>query len=301
MAKQQTADALRQAENNIVIEGILAEKDLKVSIKDGTEAIIGTLTIETAPSSIHVVNVYCNKMKKNGEGETPAYAGLTTVMNEYKSIAMVGKEEADKVRITMGQISLNDFISQDNLKSYVRYSTNYINRLRVGEEFNPRAEFIVEMAVDKKVREVKNGEETNRLKLTGIVPLFNGTVIPLDFVVVGEPAINVIEDNFNIGDTVKIWGSIVNTATSTVTEKTGLLGNVKKEVKTTYVREMVMEDGDKVAEGSEFDVALIRKAMAERQVYLDTLKNKKSEGDTSGAKKGFTVNKENTPKKNLPF
>lgn len=102
---------LKQAENRGKIEGILLETNLKYGSfeKNGqkVDTVGGEITVEVdkevngAPVTYQIpVSLYAQKYKKDGKTLNPAYTSIETVMKEYKSVAAVGREEADRVRIT---------------------------------------------------------------------------------------------------------------------------------------------------------------------------------------------------------
>ena len=116
---------LREVTNNVKIEGILSEVDLKYGsyVKDGK-------TVETIGGQIKVrvnqvvngeeqhleipVHMFSNKLTKKGT-VNPSYTSIETVMNDYVSIAAAGGEAgADKVRITRGKVTVNEYYNQQN-------------------------------------------------------------------------------------------------------------------------------------------------------------------------------------------
>ena len=97
---------LRQADAKVVVEGYVSEKDLNiVRGDDGINSIRGSLTVKTSEDNFVRFSVIC-KEKTNRGTENKAYAGLVTVMNEYKSIADVGAEEADYINKQLKRGSL---------------------------------------------------------------------------------------------------------------------------------------------------------------------------------------------------
>ena len=116
---------LRQADAKVTVAGIVSDKKLEMTTKDGVRTIEGTLTIKTADTNFVQMRVRCSDKKKDGS-ENKTFAGVMTVMNEYKSIADVGEDEADRVRAS-GQI--NVFRSNNNGNEIVSYTSNFFNRI----------------------------------------------------------------------------------------------------------------------------------------------------------------------------
>lgn len=278
MAEQST---LRQAENEVVVEGILQEVKLdERTTNDGQEFIGGEINIEVSEGEIHTFRVFSFKHKKDGT-ESGIYKGLKTVKDEYVSVAKVGKEQADKVRVTAGQLGVNDYVGGDGqVKSYPQLSTNFINRVQANDEFDPKAEFEVELVVQSVVEETdKEGEETGRVKLKGFVPQYGGAIAPLEFVAEGEGA-EYIRDSYEKGNTVKIYGDIVNKVEITKIQQEVGFGKPKEKIKRNFTREYLITGGSEPYEEENknaYDLKVIKKALTEREVYLEGLLQKAEE------------------------
>lgn len=309
MTENQTA--LREAANSAVIEGVLAELRLEVRDINEKEAITGEIDVKTGEDSIHTLRVFAYRYNKEGK-ESGIYKGLKTVMDEYKSIASHGVDEADKVRITQGKIGLNEYYVQDELKSFPQLSTNFINRLKPTDEFNPRAQFELEMYVHSVVDEIKNEEETGRAILKGYVPLYGGKVIPFSLIVADAAAVDYVKNNYETGSTVTVYGDIVNSIKIKRIEIEVGFGKPQEKITSTTVREYVVTGGSVPMDEDDpkaYKQEAIRKALTEREIYLNELKNKnKDDKQKNNTKKGFdtkTTAKPNNSKTinvdDLPF
>lgn len=296
-----TENTLRQADNRVTIEGVLLEKRLDFNTINGKEAITGELDIETAENEVHTVRVFSYKLKQDGS-ENGIFKGLNTVKEEYKSVADVGREQADKVRVNGGQIGFNEYYGQDGqLRSFPQLSTNFVNRVQTGDVFSPKAEFEVEIVVKVISDEIKNEEETGRSKVTGFIPLYGGRVIPFDFVVTKEGS-DYVQSNYEPGQTVKVYGDIVNFKETKEILVEVAFGKPQKKTTSNTIREYLITGGSEPydeEEGKSYDIETIKKALTEREIYLEELKNKKSEPlKSEPTKSGFDTK----PKKNvLPF
>lgn len=297
---------LREALNEVFIEGILKEKTLELATINvqgrKADVIRGELVISDKENSEHRVRVFANKLTKEGK-ENSVYKGLKTVMDEYVSVAEALKlgqtaEAADKVRITKGKIGLNEYYTPNGeLRSFPIVTTNFVNRVKDGT-YNPKAEFSLEFYFDNILPEIKDNEETGRLIVKGIVPVYGGEVIPLTFIVADEDAVNYIQTNYEKGKTGKVWGELVNTVEITKIVEQGF-GKAKEKIVTKIINELVITGGeeDQYDEDDErsYSTDLIKKAMAERDIKLDELlKNSKDNGKK--------IKTNNTPvKKELNF
>ena len=119
---------LRLAENEVQVTGILTEKELNESMDKNNQPVIkGTVTIKTSDLNFVKINVYASKYTKD-KRENPAFTGLQTVINEYKSVAEVGTEEATRLSVRKGQLQFRTFAGRDgNIVNAMQYSSNYFN------------------------------------------------------------------------------------------------------------------------------------------------------------------------------
>jgi hypothetical protein len=164
-----------------------------------------------------------------------------------------------------------------------------VNRVSANDKFEPKAEFEVELFVHSVSDEIKNDEETGRAILKGYVPLFNGSVIPLQFVVDKDGA-DFVKDNYEPGKTVKVFGEIINRVEIKKTEEKVAFGKPKEKISRNIVRELLVTGGyDPYEEDSSkvFDPKLIKAALTEREIYLENLKNKKKEEPKKEEKPAF--------------
>lgn len=114
---------LRQAENKVRIEGILSEINLKYGsfVKNGVtvDNIGGNIkvlvhqTINNEDVTLEIpVYMFATKFTNAGK-PNPAYESIQTVMTEFVSIASgAGEAGADKIRITNGNIRMNEYYNQ---------------------------------------------------------------------------------------------------------------------------------------------------------------------------------------------
>lgn len=228
---------LRQADAKVTVAGIVSDKKLEMKTENGVRTIEGTITIKTSDTNFVQMRVRCADKKKDGT-ENKAFAGVMTVMNEYKSIADDGADEADRVR-TSGQINL--FRSNNNGNEIVSYTSNFFNRIKANQEFEPKAEFEIEMYIKSLVPEMnKEGEETGRYKIVGWIPTFNG-IEPLELFVPEELA-DVVSNTYEPKQTARFYGEIVQNVTYETIERPMAFG-VKKETKANFINELVVTGG----------------------------------------------------------
>ncbi len=276
---------IRQAENKVYIEGTVNEKRIEYKEIDGKDAITGELDIKTGEHSIHTVRVFSYRLTKEGK-ESSIYKGLETVMNDYKTIAADGVENADRIKISGAQLGVNEYYGQDGiLRTITQLSANFINRLKPTDAFSPRAEFEIEIYIQALVDEMdKEGLETGRLKVKGLTGVYGGKIIPIDFIVADDGAIDYIRGNYNQGDTVKFFGEVINNITRVEKTPEVAFGKAATRVFDIVTRELLITGGLPAYDDDnpkKYSIDAIKKALVERENHLEELK-KKSENSNSG-------------------
>ena len=298
---------LESKENSVKIEGILSEIDLEAGsyMKDNktVEKIGGSIKVrvnqmlngEETELDIPVF-MFANKMTNKGT-PNPAYASIERVMNEYKSIAAVGMDAADRVRITGANIRMNEYYGQGgNLNSYPRINASFITKVTDLTKFNPEASFSVVFMIAAMGYETdKDGVQIyNKFKIRGILPQYGGKVDVVDFYATSPNVISAVSSYWSEKDTVKINGKL--NFTSKVEEKMVEVdfGEPRMERRTVSVSELIITGGTQTPLDGDFafDEDEINEALKERQANLAAMKEKAKEKDSAKkaapAKKGFS-------------
>lgn len=290
----ETKTNLRQANTKATAVGLLTDKKLEIKTdpKTGEKHIEGTVTVKTSDKNFVTFTVY-SKEKKNDKTDNKTYAGLVTVMNEFQSVVDAG-DNADYIRVN-GQ--LNPYRGQ-NGNEIIGYRGSFFNRIRNAENIEPEAIFEVEMFIQSIVPEMgkdADGEmsETGRLKITGWVPTYNG-IEPVDLIV-PEDLASACENTYEPGQTVEFYGDIINNSIEETIEKPVAFGKPKKEVRRTYINELIVTGGSEPYDGDEetdkehvpYDRGAIEGAIAERNTEIEEAKNKAKNG-SNGTGRGTT-------------
>lgn len=282
---------LRELENKVKIEGILEEVDLSeiTYVKDGrnAEAIRGSFTVRVEteinkePKTLSVpVHVFVPKYKKDPSNVVRAdYLKLKEMMTSWVSIAAGGLENADCVRVVNARIQSNEFWGRKGeLVQQVRIQGSFVDKVPK-DKLKPEATFTAIFAVgDEPQYEVdKDGVETKKFKLRGIIPNYNGTVNVVDFYAYNPGVISAISSYWQKGDTVKASG-VLNFTYSTETFVPQVdFGEATPQVRTVSVSDLIITGGS--ATPIEGELAMdgndIKEALAARQAHLEELKTKK--------------------------
>lgn len=292
-----TQTNLRQSTLKVNVEGIVSEIALekgKNKNDPSIDNISGSITLKTDETNFVRFLVNVNAKTKDG-ADNKTYPGIETIMNEYKSIAMVGEADADRVRVGKGDINL--FTGQ-NGDEQIGYKSNFFSRTT--KEFNPHAEFEVETYIRSIVPEMdKDDDETGRLIVKGWSVTYNG-IEPITMIAPKEIA-DAVESTFEVGQTATFFGDIVNSRIEKITEIPVAIGKPKQKVETTYKNELIItgatepyEEG--VSENAPYDADAIKLAIQERENRIAENANKKNneklpfDNKPSGASKGRTLN-----------
>lgn len=292
---------LQSKENNVKIEGILSEIDLttrnyvgadgrSVDCISGSIKVRVTQTLNDEQVELEIpVYLFSNKLTKKGT-VNPAYSSIERVMTEFKSIAAVGIEEADRVRITGATIRMNEYYGQNgNLNSYPRINASFINKVTDMKNYSPEATFSVIFAIGNMGYDVdKEGVEIpNRFKIRGILPQYGGIADVVDFYALSPRVIEGVS-NWEKGDTVKASGKL---NFSSKTEETLVevdFGEPRVEKRTISVSELVITGGSaSPLEGDfAFDWDDVEAGLQERQARLAKLKERAKPAETKSSTGG---------------
>ncbi|ASA22686.1 hypothetical protein [Paenibacillus donghaensis] len=314
MANEKT---LQEGINTIHIEGIV--KDIRIEEKpiNGQDAISGEIDIQVSPESIHTVNVFSFKMNQKKE-VSGLFKTLVTIRDEYKTIDVHGIENADKVRIETsgkfdnGKVGKNEYVGQDGeWRSYPKLSAKFVNRIKSDEVFEPQAKFNLELAIAGSKAETRNGEETGRLILKGFIVNYQEQkddakkIFPFDFVVQNPTSVNYVQDTYEKGQTVKVYGDIVNTKIVTKRLVEVGFGDPQEEIDRKEVREYIIVGGTPPYDEDDknaYDIVLIREALKKRDVAIEKKKEEKKNGNAGSSNNaGFGSNSHVVNPKEDPF
>lgn len=279
---------LKQKENRVKIEGILSEIDIRPTSfkKDGrdVEAVGGSIIVKVNQKISGVekellipVHMFAAKLTNKGT-PNPAYESIAKVMNEFKSIASTGDEtQADRVRITNGQIRMNEYYAADgHLISFPRISASFVNKITNGD-CKPEATFTAEFAVAAADEEMgRDDEPTGRYKITALLPQYGGKVDVVPMFAESEGVINAVSTYWNVGDTVKANGRLDFSSTTEITYEEVDFGEPVEKVRTINKSDLIITGGSQ--EPLEGDFALAKEdldaALADRKLRLEAQKEK---------------------------
>lgn len=289
--------------NIVKIEGILSEVDLKYSTftKNNVEVkgVGGSIKVrvDTVINGVETqleipVHMFASQLTKNGTAN-PAYESIERIMNEYVSIAASDIDRADRIRITRGQIGMNEYYGQNgNLVSFPRITASFVTKISKAD-CKPDATFNVTFVVGAKKYEVdRDGVETDRYSVIGMIPQFGGKIDVVPFIAINPGVIDGVSNYWTEGDTVRATGKLNFTSkTETFTQAVDF-GDPVESTRTISVSELVITGGSSTPLDGEFAIseADVNAALTERKERLAALKEKAANKGTSGKAPANTAN-----------
>lgn len=294
---------LREADNNFVIEGILAESNLDYGeySKDGkkVKCIKGSVVVKTKTKigdkiidCMVPVQFFANELKKDGN-PNGLYTNLEASMKELVSIAASDEASADRVRITGAQIEMNEYYPEpDRLISIPRVKGTFINKISqsILDRDGYVAKGAIEFCIAEKSEEIVNDEPTGRLIIKGIVPIYGGRVNVMTFIAETPQAIDFISANWNEGDSVPAQIALKFCVEAQESVEEQAFGDPIKKVRTKHVNEFIIVGGnDPYADDKAFEMSEIQSGLAQRKAYLETLKEKSGKRPAAPKAKSFDL------------
>ena len=281
--------------NVVKIEGILSEIDIdyKDFKKNGvdTKAIGGVIKIRVnqvingAETELEIpVHMFAAQLTNSGS-PNPAYESIERVKNEYVSIAASDIDHADRVRITKGTITMNEYYGQDGkLVSFPRVTSSFVTKIK-REECKPKADFSVTFMVGQSGYETdKDGVETNKYKVIGMVPQYGGQIDVIPFYSTNPGVIDAVSNYWNEGDTVKAAGKLNFTSVTKEVESKVDFGEPVIETRTYSISELIITGGSSEPLDGDFAINYddVRVALEDRKARLAESKEKAANRGTSG-------------------
>jgi len=284
---------LRDAVNKVAVTGILNEKNLekKADPKNPGQMIIsGSLVIKTGENETVTMSVSPMRPFTKAGKENPVYAGLDTVINDYKSAAEYGTENADWVRVSKGSGSINAYYSTKRGRESIGYRMLSINRILNTENVVPEAVFEVEVFIDAIATEVVNNEQTGRVLVKAWLPINlgeNRVGVEKITLIAPEGIASAVMEAYKPGDTVRFYGNIVNKAETETIKKTVKIGVAQDEKRTRYTNELIITGASEAYDvdnpnsdyNQPFPAEAIKLAITERESRIEDMK--KNAGSSS--------------------
>lgn len=286
-----TKKELKEGINKVTVVGTLVEKNFEdksytnSTTGETVEKIVGNLSIRTGENEVHQIRLESNKLTKAG-AENGLYKGYVTVRDQYVSVADVAEAAKNGIKIVAdevsvnGELTTNEYYGQDGqLRQFQQIKGKFVNRLRETDDKTPRAQFEIDVFVNKVRPEMKGDDETGRAILEGYVPTFN-SIFPYKFTVIPEGSEFFLND-LQRNQTLKVYGNILNVKKETVKSVDSAFGAPIEEVSVSYVSESLINNAKVPYEedsANAFDPEQIKERLTKREVYLEQQKSRQNSG-----------------------
>lgn len=273
--------------NVVKIEGILSEIDLKYGTlnKNGTDikTVGGSIKVRVntkingADTELEIpVHMFATQYTNAG-AINPAFESIERVMNEFVSIAASDINSADRIRITRGQLGMNEYIGQNgNLVSFPRISASFVSKIKK-DECKPAADFTTVFVVGQKGYETdRDGVETDRYKVIGMIPQYGGKVDVVPFFAVNPGVIDAVSNYWNEGDTVKATGKLNFTSKTETYEVKVDFGEASEATRTISISDLIITGGSSTPLEGDFAINCddVKVALEERKARHAQMKEK---------------------------
>ena len=295
---------MRKPINKEHVEGRVYEHNLAIktvqnrdSANFGKEFIGGTLDIATDDDCLNVVTInftYVTETTAKGT-KNDTYAALKTIIESGKTVEIDGKDAATMVKVDTA-LGVNDFYTnrngQDELVTAKRNEGGFVHIVNKLGDSATRSTFEMDMLING-TRLVEANEERNipadYLVVKGAVFNFRNAILPVEFIVKNAGGIKYFESleasASNLVFT-KVWGTINSETIVTKREEESAFGEAAVKEYERKIREWIItgtaketyEIGD---EQSGITADEIKKALADREVYLADVKKRQDEYQAS--------------------
>ena len=287
--------------NTSHLEGLLYEANLELktsgpaSKNPGTEYLTGTISVATDSNCLNVVTVnytYVTPTTKNG-GENKTYTTLKNIKDGVlKTVMKDGKENATLVRVD-SVLGLNEFYTENkatNTEEFVSVKRNDGGFIHVTDVLNPSEELRNKFECDIVItglRRVEANIEKNtpeKLIVKGAIFDFRKALLPVEFTVLDETGMTYFESlepsSANPVFT-KVWGRQISETTVRKIEEASAFGAPSvREIRSSYkdfVLTGVLTDPYEWDTEGTLTTEELKKMVADREIYLATLKKNREE------------------------
>lgn len=290
---------MKESLNQINIEGIVSEINLREISKDGKNYVCGDVVVrvDDADGNVNMIPVSFISADKKTNGElNKNYARLLN-LKEYNSIASSGLENATKVQIRNAKMAENAFYSQNNdqVVSFIKINSNFFTKIN-DSNFNPTATFNIIGCIVKMEDEQKSIDgdlqETGRLVVNAAVVQYGDKVDVMKFIAEKPEHIDFIKANWKEGDTVRIGGNVRYTEENVEVEQETGFGDAEIRKYTKRIREFIIKRGSAgpLDEEQSYSQEDIKNGLLNRKKNFDKVKEKalNKEEKTEKTSTGFT-------------
>lgn len=281
---------IAESTNKVTLIGKVVEiSHREAQLSDGVNYIAGKVMVDTGDDNIIPVDFF-QKEKRNDGKPNGLYASTITVVEEFRTVAKDGKDEADIVEISTGQLSENSYTAA-NGQFYRGFSVRsaFYNR-KAGA--SPQNQFIISGIIMNIVEEIENELPTGSLLIDLLSIGWNNRGDVLRLVVEDEKGAAYIKNSLSKGDEVKLAGEIVVTETRKEKVEEVAFGDPIVQVETRTERKLLVTSASAAKSSSIADEDL-QTILAEREGRLkkaeEKAKQKNAKTQPKKERTGFSL------------
>lgn len=285
--------------NSTHIEGLVYEHSLELRVSGenskhpGTQFIMGNLNIATDSACTNIIPVhftYVTAVTSKGKTNT-TFGILKDIIDEKVGTVMkVGADKAGKVRIDSA-IGLNEFYSDrngtDELVSVKRNEGGFVHIVNaLSPDEKTHNTFEADMVITGVTRTEGDEEKgtKDKVKVRGVIFDFRKAILPIDLSITNEKGMNYFEGLEASPKTpvfIKLWGRQISQTTVTKQIEESAWGETLVKETPTSRRDWVITGSNPEPylwdDESTITAAELTQAMADRETYLATLKQRRDE------------------------
>ena len=267
-----------QAKNEISIIGKLLDVTTAAGkLNDGRAYERANLTVRVTQeyggreeTSEVPVSMFAAQFTSRGT-PNPAYKTIQD-LKTMQTAQNVGYDDADRIRISGATLRENAFVSRNGtLVDGWQLNASFANKTNKKD----CATFATDIFImDMHAEEDRDGDSTGRLVIKGGIVQYGGRLDVIEFIVENPTAVDYIERNWNINDTVSCVGFIrVTSVEVSAAANDSSWGESIPQTTTRYVRELIITNGDDTGKDEDFayDATEIKKAFNVRKANLEQL------------------------------
>ena len=272
---------VRESLNEVVIEGILSEKNLSLdSFEDKAtgekkDTIRGDITvrvtqeIEGEEVTLDIpVNFFSTKLTKKGK-VSPAYTSIKDAMDNFSSIAEVGIDAASRIRVTGAKVQMNEYYTPDlRFVNFPRIQASFINRIKA-EDCHMRAVWEMEFFIKKMGFQLdKEGVETSTFEIEGINVGYGETANVTPVITNRANIASALQATYQPGDTVPMSGWLNFTSEQKIILEEVEIGDPIEKVRTLNVSELVISAAKAAKDEGAYTNEDMKTVLQKREVKL---------------------------------
>lgn len=302
---------IKRRRNFVFLEGYLKENTLeKVTLPSGDEAIRGSVTIAISQDESYKVTFNVGKLTKDGavrkdyeKVEKILRVNTLSIANYLKSTPTatfdLAKNQASKVYITG---SFEEYAVIENGKERssitIRGTSGGLKTAEDRHPFNPRATFELDVFIESKEFEERDGEKTGRLEITGLIPTYNGGMHRIKLIAAAQKIVDYLDKNYFVNQTANFCGvlsciKIENKRDNVDPNSWGSAAEVVTE--TRFVRERIITGGVGSPKNCDAEGAITRQEVKDGLVIRDEQVTKATKARAGKADPGKPAESNSVP------